>query len=231
MLPRFPRLCARIRPANAPGANRAPPGAYNALINKMLRARTSLVLAGVFALTACLAAPAATPTPDPIALQTRVALELARIPTAAPLAGRTPLVNPTSPPASPAPPTPTTRPEAPSRRQTLTPAGEYVVKAGDTLSSIAVTFNTSMAAIQLLNGLDDVRVVRIGQVLKLPAGRLHPDESPWWFVHIVRPGETLSDIALKFRVQLDDLKRVNEIADPALVRAGQRLIVPARSPR
>jgi len=88
-----------------------------------------------------------------------------------------------------------------------------------------------MAAIQLLNNLDDARIVRVGQVLKLPAGKLHPDESPWWFVYIVQPGETLSDIALKFRVPLNDLQRVNEITNPALVRAGQRLIIPARSPR
>ena len=200
----------------------------------MLRACTLLILAGIFALTACSAAPAATPTPDFAALQTRVALELARIPTAAPLAGHTPPVSSTSPPTRPAssaaPATPTTRPET-TGRQTLTPAREYIVKAGDTLSSIAVAFNTSMAAIQLLNNLDDARIVRVGQVLKLPAGKLHPDESPWWFVYIVQPGETLSDIALKFRVPLNDLQRVNEITNPALVRAGQRLIVPARSPR
>jgi len=194
----------------------------------MLRACTLLIVAGVFALTACSAAPAATPTPDPAALQTRVALELARIPTAAPLAGRTPLASPTPPPAQTA--APAARPETPGR-QTLTPAREYTVKAGDTLSSIAVAFNTSMAAIQLLNGLDDARIVRVGQVLKLPAGKLHPDESPWWFIYIVQPGETLGDIAVKFRVRLDDLRRVNEITNPALVRAGQRLIIPARSPR
>jgi len=88
-----------------------------------------------------------------------------------------------------------------------------------------------MAAIQLLNGLNDTRIVRAGQVLKLPADKLHPDENPWWFIYVIQPGETLSQVATKFRVPLADLLRVNEVANPGLVRAGQRLIIPAKGPR
>ncbi len=105
------------------------------------------------------------------------------------------------------------------------------MQPGDTLSSIAVKFGTSIAAIQLLNGLGDTQVVRSGQVLKLPTDKLHPEESPWWFIYTVQPGETLSAVATKFRVPLADLLRVNEVTNPGLVRAGQRLIIPAKGPR
>ncbi len=193
--------------------------------------RPLLLIAGCLALAACSAAPAETPTPDPVAVQTRIARELAGIPTAAPAPGRTPLASPT--PAPDRPPTGATElPSTPTTiRQDLGPAREYTVQTGDTLSSIAARFNTSMAAIQLLNNLNDSQVVRAGQTLKLPTGQLHPEESPWWFIYIVQPGETLSNIAAKFRVPLPDLLRVNEVANPGLVRAGQRLIIPARGPR
>ncbi len=105
------------------------------------------------------------------------------------------------------------------------------MQPGDTLSSIAVRFGTSIAALQLLNNLGDAQVVRSGQVLKLPADKLHPDESPWWFVYTVQPGETLSTVAAKFRVPLADVLRVNAVTNPSLVRAGQQLIIPANGPR
>ncbi|MFC1465507.1 MAG: LysM peptidoglycan-binding domain-containing protein [Candidatus Brachytrichaceae bacterium NZ_4S206] len=197
----------------------------------MIRLRALLMLASWLPLVACAAGPAETPTPDPVAMQTRIARELANIATAAPAPGRTPLASPTPAPARPpstdAPLTPTATPS----QSTLRAAGEYTVQPGDSLSSIAVKFGTSMAAIQLLNGLNDTRIVRAGQVLKLPADKLHPDENPWWFIYVIQPGETLSQVATKFRVPLADLLRVNEVANPGLVRAGQRLIIPAKGPR
>jgi LysM repeat protein len=164
-------------------------------------------------------------------MQTRIARELAGIPTAAPAPGRTPLAGPTPAPAQPLPTVATLTPTTTPSRPDLRAAGEYTVQPGDTLSAIAVRFGTSMAALQLLNGLNDAQVVRAGQTLKLPAGKLHPDESPWWFIYVVQPGETLSEVAVRFRVPLADLLRVNEIANPGRARAGQRLIIPAKGPR
>lgn len=111
----------------------------------------------------------------------------------------------------------------------MLPTREYTVQAGDTLSTIAVAFDTSMAAIQILNDMSDSRVVKIGQVLKIPIGKVDAEENPLWFVYVVPAGMTLSEIAAQFRVRLDDLLRVNEIAKPAQVRADQRLIIPVRA--
>jgi LysM repeat protein len=44
----------------------------------------------------------------------------------------------------------------------------YVVQAGDTLSTIARRFNTTMAALSELNQLADLDLVRVGQVLIIP---------------------------------------------------------------
>lgn len=108
--------------------------------------------------------------------------------------------------------------------------GEYVVQPGDTLSTVALRFNTSMAALQILNDIEDVRVIRAGQRLKLPTQRLAEEESPFWIAHRVRPGETASTIAQRYRVDLNDMLRVNRLSDASRVIAGQWLVIPTRAP-
>ncbi len=45
--------------------------------------------------------------------------------------------------------------------------------------------------------------------------------------YIVQPGETLSEIAARFGLTVEELARANGITNPALIRAGQELIIPA----
>ena len=47
--------------------------------------------------------------------------------------------------------------------------------------------------------------------------------------HTVRPGETISEIAKQYGVQLDDVLRINGIANANLIRSGTELIIPAPS--
>ncbi|MFF1498719.1 LysM peptidoglycan-binding domain-containing protein [Streptomyces sp. NPDC058316] len=49
-------------------------------------------------------------------------------------------------------------------------SGTYKVKAGDSLSEIAAAHNTTVKALQSLNGIKDPNKITAGQVLKLPAG-------------------------------------------------------------
>jgi len=200
------------------------------------------VIVSALLLEACVAPSAGTPTPDFKNMQTRIASTLAAIPTAESL-------TPSAPTASAA--VATGQSSAPPRAVTtvathvgtaeVTPAAvtpavvdtvpqDYVVQSGDTLSTIAVRFNTSIAAIQLLNNLSDVRVVQQGRALKIPTSKLAADENPYWIVHVVEAGETLSTIAVRYGIPLDDLLRVNHITDPALTRTGDRLVIPASGP-
>jgi lysozyme len=51
---------------------------------------------------------------------------------------------------------------------TPAPTRTYTVKSGDTLSSIAVKFGTTVAALASLNNIQDINVIHVGQVLKIP---------------------------------------------------------------
>lgn len=91
-----------------------------------------------------------------------------------------------SSPASPSPgPTVTVPPSAAAASATPQPTGSpgpsaspggtgpapqtYRVKSGDTLLKIAAQYRTTVAAIQQLNGIKDPRIIRIGQILRIPA--------------------------------------------------------------
>ncbi len=178
----------------------------------------------VIGLVAC-AAVTPEPTPEFRNLQTRIAATMAAIPTAESL-------TPTAPPATtiptvaPATATPSPAPTQPIAVQ----ADEYVVQPGDTLSTIAVKFNTSIAGIQLANNLSDARALQAGRRIKIPTGKIAPDENTFWFMHVVKAGETYSTIAAGYGVKLSDLLRVNNITNAALVREGDRLVIPVRFP-
>ena len=44
--------------------------------------------------------------------------------------------------------------------------------------------------------------------------------------YVVQPGDTLSSIAARFNVTVEDLMNANEIQDPNLLSAGQELVIP-----
>lgn len=113
---------------------------------------------------------------------------------------------------------------------TITPSRrEHIVRPGDTLLGLARQYGVSMAAIQLANGLGESTALRAGQKLHIPGGPTWPGESSFWIVHIVRPGETLVNIAQSFGVTPSDLTRINGLADPGLIRTGQAIVIPLNS--
>ena len=72
-------------------------------------------------------------------------------------------VDPSAAPASPLPPT---------------PAPAYVVKAGDTISSISRRYHTSADVLMKNNGIDDATRLRVGQKLLLPKDARIPQATP-----------------------------------------------------
>jgi len=55
-----------------------------------------------------------------------------------------------------------------------------------------------------------------------------PAPIPTWtpIVYVVRPGDSLSGIAYRFDVPIEQLAKANDIDDPNVIAAGQRLVIP-----
>jgi len=126
-------------------------------------------------------------------------------------------------------------PVAPVSRQRV-----HNVKPGDTLTSIAKTFNVSIADLKAANSLSN-DVIRPGQILNLPATKLaseapaaaaKPQETaepkPATRSYTVKSGDRLVFIAKKLGVSQEDIVAMNKIKDPTKIQVGQTLKVPAK---
>jgi len=108
--------------------------------------------------------------------------------------------------------------------------GSYVVQPGDSLSRIAVRFGTTVAAIAQANRISNPSFIYPGQRLIIPSAVQQPPELPTQAqVHVVRPGEYLSQIARLYGTTIWALVAANGLANPSLIYPGQRLIIPTRS--
>lgn len=88
---------------------------------------------------------------------------------------------------------------------------EYIVRHGDTLSTIAVKHDMPLEKLKEINELDGDRI-KLGQ--KLYVGDYQN--------HIVQSGENLALISKKYGVSVSDLKRINGLTSDR-IKPGQRL--------
>ncbi len=130
-------------------------------------------------------------------------------------------------------------PEPPPPGDTTT----YTVQRGDTLGGIARRYNTTVATLVQLNGLTNPNLIFVGQVLVVPAPAqpqptatspqqpqptatsAQPTPVPERVTYTVQRGDTLSRIALRYGVTVQELVMLNNIANPNLIYPGQVLII------
>ncbi len=113
----------------------------------------------------------------------------------------------------------------------------YVVQAGDTLASIARQHYTTWQTLLQLNRLLTPNVIYAGQVIKTPSLRsiesATDDQvtSPFTSkgaTYMVRSDDTLLRIALRHAVPPWQLMTTNHLANPALIYAGQEIVIPGK---
>jgi len=111
------------------------------------------------------------------------------------------------------------------RKPTLKEGGvaAYRVKKGDSLWLIARRFGTTVSEIKRLNGLRRNNLT-IGQVIKIRSSSAGGDAVSAKTC-VVEKGDTLSLIALKNRIDLDKLLKLNNFSTNTLIHPGQRVIV------
>jgi membrane-bound lytic murein transglycosylase D len=119
---------------------------------------------------------------------------------------------------------------------------QVIVQSGDTLSGLSAKYQVPVSVLRSANDLDG-DLIRAGQKLRLPrdeqllvdplyaqaALELQNLQSgliaAQRVTHRVRPGESLSVIARRYRVSVRDLQRWNNIDDPRRLRAGATITV------
>lgn len=142
-----------------------------------------------------------------------------------------------------------TTPPAPAPAQ----SEEYVVKTGDTLSSISRRYHTTVDILMKQNGIDDPTRLRVGQKLVLPVKKATapqpreivkqappavketpkpaPPAAPPKPSHTykVLNGDTLYGIARKHKMSLASLQALNPKLDPSKLQVGQSLAVTGKA--
>ncbi len=106
----------------------------------------------------------------------------------------------------------------------------HTVSSGETLSSIANRYGVTVTRLKRSNRLTS-NTLHIGDKLEIPA-REQPRASssgvraPQSKIHVVRSGETLSEIAESYGIGLSKVRAANGLRSNNL-RVGQRLVIPA----
>ena len=95
----------------------------------------------------------------------------------------------------------------------------YTVKSGDSLYKIANNFNVTVDEIINLNNLDST-LLQLNQQLLIP--KTTETETG---IYVVQPGDTLYQLALKYGLTVDELKKANNL-NTNVLNIGQELYIP-----
>ena len=122
----------------------------------------------------------------------------------------------------------------PDRQITAT----YRIRRGDTLGGIARRVGSSVAALQRANGIARANRIFVGQVLEVPGGSGEWTPLVWSppaaagtrasaGIHVVRTGETLTQIASRYGVTVRTLAAANELPSPDRILVGMEIVIPS----
>ena len=112
----------------------------------------------------------------------------------------------------------------------------HTVRWRETLYRIATRYGVTIQAIVQTNNIPNRNLIYVGQQLVIPgepgpqptsAPTAAPGTSP--ATYVVKRGDTLNRIALRYGVTIWTIAQANNIANPNLIYVGQRLTIPSGS--
>lgn len=105
-----------------------------------------------------------------------------------------------------------------NRQETI----NYVVQPGDTLSTIAHSFELTSKTLVWANGMSDQDFIKPGQTLKIP-----PVEG---YLYAVKKGDTLAAIIKKYGGEENAILDANHLATAEALQPGVEIIIPGGEP-
>ena len=103
--------------------------------------------------------------------------------------------------------------------------GTHIVRRGESLGKIARRYNTTVAALQRLNGIKNAALIPVGKKLRISSDS--PGKAKARYVkHRVRRGQTLGSIARRYGTKVSILKRLNGVKNVKRLQIGQVLRIP-----
>ena len=109
------------------------------------------------------------------------------------------------------------------------------VADGDSLSEIAKANGTTLEKLARINGICNVNSIYVGQVILLSDTEEEVETQTdgteeLTVTIIVESGESLSKIAKREGVTVDEIMSINDITDPNLLFVGQELVISGQTP-
>lgn len=120
---------------------------------------------------------------------------------------------------------PVIEPPEPVKQDTKTK--QIVIQYGDTLSEIAIKYNTTVQKLVEINNIKNPNLIYAGEILLVPMNNNAEIGSD--IIYIVKKGDTLWNIAKVYDTTVSQIVRINNIKNPNYIYAGQRIIIPTHS--
>jgi len=99
-------------------------------------------------------------------------------------------------------------------------SGYHTIKRGETLSGIALKYNTTVSRIRQLNAFSPKKTLKTGTKMRISSSAKVSRK-----YHTVKKGETLSGISAKYSTTINRLRSLNNMTSRTTLNAGKKLRV------
>ncbi len=106
----------------------------------------------------------------------------------------------------------------------------YKIKRGDTFSSLARRYRTTVAYLRDINDFTRKKRIRLGQKIfvpdRTPLTEKRPELAASKKFHIVQKGDNVASIAKKYKTSVSTLRKINKLKSKSNLKVGIRILLP-----
>jgi peptidoglycan DL-endopeptidase LytF len=104
---------------------------------------------------------------------------------------------------------------------------EYEIKKGETIWRISQNFNISVKELCKINNIEDITKIKAGMIIKVPQiNQKESQKTASYGIHILQKGETIWQLSKKYKIQADELCKINNIENLNKLLPGMKIKFP-----